>query len=192
MPTGFCIAVSLPGEQAERRPRRVCGRRALIVRRFPLSSTQRDLRHHSATSAAGRMPSLQEARAASPAAERRLYTVSMPDEAPKRLIVVGDRVLIAPEEGEERINVGLYLPATALEGRQVQGGRIIATGPGTPMTEPASMDLPGLVVHAGRFRTGHPHDGTGQHGRRALEDPRPRRQVPSDAGGGRRLRALLP
>src|SRR5712691_8665432 len=59
---------------------------------------------------------------------------------PKRLIVVGDRVLIAPEEGEERTNVGLYLPPTALEGRQVQGGRIIARGPGTPMTEPASRD----------------------------------------------------
>src|SRR2546426_3094853 len=55
------------------------------------------------------------------------------DENPKRLIVVGDRVLISPEEGEERTNVGLYLPPTALESRQVQGGRIIATGPGTPI-----------------------------------------------------------
>src|SRR2546425_1391445 len=64
----------------------------------------------------------------------------MPDEAPKRLIVVGDRVLIAPEEGEERTNVGLYLPATALEGRQVKGGRIIGRGPGTPMGEPATLD----------------------------------------------------
>src|SRR2546427_7107240 len=71
----------------------------------------------------------------------------MPDEAPKRLIVVGDRVLLAPEEGEERTNVGLYLPATALEGRQVQGGRIIATGPGTPMTEPASMDDEPWKIH---------------------------------------------
>ena len=64
----------------------------------------------------------------------------MPDETPKRLIVVGDRVLITPEEGEERTNVGLYLPQTALDSRQVQGGRIVATGPGTPMSEPASMD----------------------------------------------------
>jgi chaperonin GroES len=61
-------------------------------------------------------------------------------EDPKRLIVVGDRVLITPEEGEERTNVGLYLPASAVEGRQVQGGRIVATGPGTPMAEPTSMD----------------------------------------------------
>lgn len=67
----------------------------------------------------------------------------MPDDSappPKRLIVVGDRVLVEPAEGEERTNVGLYLPATALEGRQVQGGRIIATGPGTPMGEPATLE----------------------------------------------------
>ena len=65
----------------------------------------------------------------------------------KRLIVVGDRVLIAPEQGEERTNVGLYLPASALEGRQVQGGRIVATGPGTPMAEPASMDEEPWKIH---------------------------------------------
>ena len=59
---------------------------------------------------------------------------------PKRLIVVGDRVLITPEAGEERTNVGLYLPPTAVEGRQVQGGRIVARGPGTPMAEPTTMD----------------------------------------------------
>ena len=64
----------------------------------------------------------------------------VPDEAPKRLVVVGDRVLITPEVGEERTNVGLYLPQTAVDSRQVQGGKIVATGPGTPMTEPASMD----------------------------------------------------
>ena len=64
----------------------------------------------------------------------------MADDPLKRLIVVGDRVLVTPEEGEERTNVGLYLPATALEGRQVQGGRIVATGPGTPMSEPTQLD----------------------------------------------------
>jgi co-chaperonin GroES (HSP10) len=64
----------------------------------------------------------------------------MAEDLPKRLIVVGDRVLVSPEAGEERTNVGLYLPPTAVESRQVQGGRIVATGPGTPLTEPASMD----------------------------------------------------
>src|SRR5947208_7489466 len=77
---------------------------------------------------------------ARPAGARGCILESMADESPKRLIVVGDRVLIAPEEGEEHTNVGLYLPPTAVESRQVQGGRVVATGPGTPMTEPASMD----------------------------------------------------
>lgn len=66
----------------------------------------------------------------------------MPDhpDAPKNLIVVGDRVLITPEEGEERTGVGLYLPPTAVDRQAVQGGRIIATGPGTPLSEPADLD----------------------------------------------------
>ncbi|MBI3982849.1 MAG: co-chaperone GroES [Gemmatimonadetes bacterium] len=58
----------------------------------------------------------------------------------KRLVVVGDRVLIAPEEGEERTTVGLYLPPTAMDHQAVQSGRIIATGPGTPFPEPAQLD----------------------------------------------------
>jgi co-chaperonin GroES (HSP10) len=58
----------------------------------------------------------------------------------KRLIVVGDRVLIIPEEGEERTRVGLYLPQTALDTVAVQGGKVVATGPGTPMPDPATLD----------------------------------------------------
>ncbi|HEX8718992.1 MAG TPA: co-chaperone GroES family protein [Gemmatimonadaceae bacterium] len=54
----------------------------------------------------------------------------------KKLIVVGDRVLIAPEEGAERTKVGLYLPPTAVDNQQVQGGRIMATGPGLRMPDP--------------------------------------------------------
>lgn len=61
-------------------------------------------------------------------------------DAPKNLIVVGDRVLVVPEEGEERTGVGLYLPPTAVDRQAVQGGRIIATGPGTPIGEPAGLD----------------------------------------------------
>ncbi len=53
---------------------------------------------------------------------------------------MGDRVLIAPEEGEERTRVGLYLPATAVDRQAVQSGRIVAVGPGTPMAEPTALD----------------------------------------------------
>jgi chaperonin GroES len=55
----------------------------------------------------------------------------------KNLIVVGDRVLIHVEEGEERTNVGLYLPPTAIDNQAVQGGKIVATGPGQPMPDPS-------------------------------------------------------
>jgi chaperonin GroES len=51
----------------------------------------------------------------------------------KELIVVGDRVLVQAEEGEERSKVGLYLPSTAVDTQAVQGGTIVATGPGQPM-----------------------------------------------------------
>ncbi|GJG85671.1 chaperonin [Gemmatimonadetes bacterium T265] len=53
----------------------------------------------------------------------------------KQLIVVGDRVLVQPEDGDERTKVGLYLPPTALDSQAVQGGRIVATGPGLPLPD---------------------------------------------------------
>lgn len=58
----------------------------------------------------------------------------------KQLIVVGDRVLVRPEEGEDRTKVGLYLPPTAMDSQAVQGGKIEATGPGLPMPELAPPD----------------------------------------------------
>jgi chaperonin GroES len=57
----------------------------------------------------------------------------------KQLIVVGDRVLIKPEQGEERSRVGLYLPATAVDSQAVQAGEVIATGPGTPISAPTEL-----------------------------------------------------
>lgn len=56
----------------------------------------------------------------------------------KNLIVVGDRVLVKVEEGEDRTKVGLYLPATAVESQAVQGGTIVATGPGLPLPDVGS------------------------------------------------------
>jgi len=68
----------------------------------------------------------------------------------KRLIVVGDRVLITPEEGEERTTVGLYLPPTAVDHQAVQSGRIIATGPGNPLPEPTQIDDEPWRIQGGR------------------------------------------
>jgi len=62
------------------------------------------------------------------------------DFPPKKILVVGDRVLITPDDGEERTRVGLYLPATAIDTQQVQGGLIVATGQGDPVPDLASFD----------------------------------------------------
>ena len=59
---------------------------------------------------------------------------------PRQLLVVGDRVLITPEEGEDRTRVGLYLPATAIDTQQVQSGLIVAIGPGEPVADLSSFD----------------------------------------------------
>lgn len=72
----------------------------------------------------------------------------------KRLIVVGDRVLVKVEDGEERTKVGLYLPPTAVDSQAVQGGRIVATGPGLPMPDLAdSSDEPWRTAPSGARET---------------------------------------
>ena len=57
----------------------------------------------------------------------------------KKLLVVGDRVLITPEQGEDRTRVGLYLPPAAVEKMAVQGGRVVDVGPGTPVPSPGDV-----------------------------------------------------
>lgn len=75
----------------------------------------------------------------------------MPDPK-KQLVVVGDRVLVVPEEGEERTNVGLYLPPTAIDRQAVQSGRIVATGPGTAVSAPTELDDEPWKVTGGEAR----------------------------------------
>ena len=58
----------------------------------------------------------------------------------KQLHVVGDRVLITPEDGDDRTKVGLYLPVTAIDAQQVQTGLIVATGPGTAVADLSTLD----------------------------------------------------
>lgn len=54
----------------------------------------------------------------------------------KRLIVVGDRVLIKPKDPSDRTASGLYLPPTVQEKEQVQSGYVIKVGPGYPIPVP--------------------------------------------------------
>ena len=66
------------------------------------------------------------------------------DDIPKKLVVVGDRILVAPEEGEERTSVGLYLPPTAVDRQAVQGGRIVAEGRPDGPLQPRSRCIEAL------------------------------------------------
>lgn len=47
-----------------------------------------------------------------------------------RFIVVGDRVLVKPQEESSRTSTGLYLPAGVAEKEKVQSGYVIKVGPG--------------------------------------------------------------
>ncbi|PSL48762.1 co-chaperonin GroES (HSP10) [Chitinophaga niastensis] len=63
-----------------------------------------------------------------------------PDNKLKKLIVVGDRVLIKPTTPHERTNSGLYLPPGVQEKEKVQRGYVIKTGPGYAIPVPADED----------------------------------------------------
>jgi co-chaperonin GroES (HSP10) len=60
----------------------------------------------------------------------------------RKVIVVGDRVLIKPEEDLEKTNSGLYLPPGVKEKERVQGGYIMKVGPGYPVGSPSDEDEP--------------------------------------------------
>ena len=51
-----------------------------------------------------------------------------------RFIVVGDRVLIRPQEESSRTSSGLYLPAGVAEKERVQSGYVMKSGPGYAMS----------------------------------------------------------
>ena len=50
----------------------------------------------------------------------------------EKFIVVGDRVLIRPEEDSSKTASGLYLPPGVSEKEKIQSGYIIKVGPGYP------------------------------------------------------------
>ncbi|MBI2283421.1 MAG: co-chaperone GroES [Bacteroidetes bacterium] len=53
-----------------------------------------------------------------------------PDNKLKKLIVIGDRVLIRPSKADTQTASGLYLPPGVQEKEKVQQGYVIRTGPG--------------------------------------------------------------
>ena len=59
-----------------------------------------------------------------------------PDNKLKKLIIIGDRVLIRPSKPNERTQTGLYLPPGVQEREKVQQGYIIKIGPGYAIPMP--------------------------------------------------------
>jgi chaperonin GroES len=58
----------------------------------------------------------------------------------RKLIVVGDRVLIKPAKQTEKTESGLYLPPGVQEKEKIQSGYVIKVGPGYPLPLPADED----------------------------------------------------
>ena len=56
------------------------------------------------------------------------------------LIVVGDRVLIEPDDGEQLTASGLVLPATVAERERVGFGRVVKVGPGHLIPNPEFVE----------------------------------------------------
>lgn len=63
-----------------------------------------------------------------------------PDNKLKKLIVIGDRVLIKPSKPDERTASGLYLPPGVQEKEKVQQGYVIKIGPGYAIPVPVETE----------------------------------------------------
>ncbi len=58
----------------------------------------------------------------------------------KKLMVVGDKVLIKPKNPKDKTNSGLYLPPTITEKEDVQSGYVVKVGPGYPLPNTAEEE----------------------------------------------------
>lgn len=58
----------------------------------------------------------------------------------KKLILIGDKVLVEPSSEEDKTDAGLYLPQGVKEKETAQAGRVVKAGPGYPVADPTSLD----------------------------------------------------
>lgn len=65
---------------------------------------------------------------------------SMALSSKKKVILVGDRVLIEPDKDQEKTPHGLYLPPGVKEKDKVQAGYVVKVGPGYPVVNPNFID----------------------------------------------------
>jgi co-chaperonin GroES (HSP10) len=60
----------------------------------------------------------------------------------REVIVIGDKVLVKPEEENSKTPSGLYLPQGVAQKEQVAGGYVVNVGPGYPTAEPLADNEP--------------------------------------------------
>lgn len=65
-----------------------------------------------------------------------------PENKLKKIIIVGDRVLIRPKKHSDKTKSGLYLPPGVQEREKTQSGYIIKAGPGWPIPMPVEDNEP--------------------------------------------------
>ncbi len=58
----------------------------------------------------------------------------------EKIIVVGDRILIRPEDKLDKTSSGLYLPPSVTEKEKIQSGYVIKVGPGYPVGMPTDEE----------------------------------------------------
>ena len=56
----------------------------------------------------------------------------------RKIIVIGDRILIKPDENSEKTPAGLYLPPTIQDKEDVWAGIVTDVGPGMTISDPVS------------------------------------------------------
>ena len=60
----------------------------------------------------------------------------------KNLLIVGDRVLVKPKDGNDRTRSGLYLPPSVKDKAETKSGYVVKVGPGYPIPAPGEPDEP--------------------------------------------------
>lgn len=58
----------------------------------------------------------------------------------KKIILIGDKVLIAPDREQDRTAHGLYLPPGVKEKEKIQSGIVVQVGPGYAVPNPHFID----------------------------------------------------
>jgi chaperonin GroES len=58
----------------------------------------------------------------------------------RKIVLVGDKVLVSPDKNQERTEHGLYLPPGVKDKERVQGGTVVQAGPGYAIANPNFID----------------------------------------------------